>query len=38
MSNAETEDDYEGFEKSDVQKLLLKSFMVVIFCLSLIHI
>ena len=35
MSDVETEEDYEGFEKSDVQKLLLKSFMVVIFCYTL---
>lgn len=35
MSNAETEDDYEGFEKRDVQKLLFKSFMVVLFCYTL---
>ena len=35
MSNAETEDDYEEFDKRDVQKLLLKSFMVVIFCYTL---
>ena len=35
MSDGEMQDDYEGFEKRDVQKLLLKSFMVVVFCYTL---
>jgi len=36
MSDEEIQDEYEeGFEKRDVQKMLLKSFMVVVFCYTL---
>lgn len=35
MADAEMENEYEGFEKRDVQKLLLKSFLVVVFCYTL---
>ncbi len=36
MADVDLEDDYdEGFEKRDVQKMLLKSFMVVVFCYTL---
>ncbi|QEG24292.1 hypothetical protein [Mariniblastus fucicola] len=34
-THEEHEEDYEGFEKRDVQKMLLKSFMIVIFCYTL---